>query len=59
MKITIRIEHDKHHFIKKSFGTIQEAQEYLRCASVAHTTRLMHIWLNEMDKCPAAEGGAK
>jgi hypothetical protein len=59
MKITIRMEHDKNHFIKKQFATIEEAQEYLRYAGVAKNKRLIHVWLNNIDGGDAVEGGAK
>ena len=47
MKITIRIERDKSHFIKKCFATIGEAKKYLEIAEVCETKHLLRKWVSE------------
>ena len=37
MKVTIRIEQDKYHFVKRSFKSLEEAERYIFMAKVAKT----------------------
>lgn len=48
MKITVRIEKDKHHFIKKCFGSIDEAKAYLDMAGICETKQLLKAWMREV-----------
>ena len=48
MKITVRIEKDKHYFIKKCFGSIDEAKAYLNTAGICKTKQLLKAWMLEV-----------
>lgn len=37
VKVTIRIEQDKYHFVKRSFKSLEEAERYIFMAKVAKT----------------------
>ena len=54
MKVTIRIEQDKYHFVKRSFKSLEEAERYIFMAKVAKTKNDLKNWCEV-----AEEGGAK
>lgn len=55
MKVTVRIEHDKYHSIKKSFDSLVEAERFVNWARVVETKCALRKWLSAMRE----EGGAK
>lgn len=46
MKVTIRIEQDKYHFVKRSFKSLEEAEIYISMAKVAKTKNDLKNWLS-------------
>lgn len=55
MKVIIRIEQDKYHFVKRSFKSLEEAEIYISMAKVAKTKNCLKNWFR---KCRAiAEEG--
>lgn len=53
MKVTIRIEQDKYHFVKRSFKSLEEAERYIFMAKVAKTKNYLKNW------CEVAEEGGE
>ena len=46
MKVTVRIEHDKYHFIKKVFDSLVEAEHFINWARVAETKCALRKWIS-------------
>ena len=57
MKITVRIERDKTHFIKRTFSTLEQVEAFILQAKMSQIKSNLKSWYRQVWLDEAEEGG--
>lgn len=59
MKITVRIERDKTHFIKRTFSSLDQMEYFIMQAKMSQTKAILKSWYRQVCMDEAQEGDTK